>query len=306
MKQILMALACLALAACRSLGTPATPAALAAYDPQLALEMAHLSDLAYVRDREQLRRDLAARGYQLDDHVLDDATTDTSGYIAYNDRVAVLAYTGTEKNKTDFIQDLKTGKYRRIDEKYCEGFAAMHGGFHLPVVRLIEDGSLYATLAKHQSAGRSLRFTGHSLGGALATVTAYYVTADRPDLHVAQVHTFGQPATGNAAFAKCYDAKLKDVTYRHVNNLDMVPRLRARPFSGYRHVGTLIYFGRAGYSQAYGTWSFRDIVLDGAQGKSLRDHFLDGYLDVLERNRERRPRVLSSMTSEEADAAAQL
>lgn len=97
------------------------------------------------------------------------------------------------------------------------------------------------------------------------------------------------------------------MTYRHVNNLDMVPRLRARPFSGYRHVGTLIYFGRAGHSQAYGTWSFRDIALDAVRLKNLRDHFLDGYLDVLERNRDRRPRVLSSMASQqETDAPAQL
>lgn len=297
MKPILIAVACLALAACRSLGAPATPAALAAYDPQLALEMAQLSDLAYERDRAKLRAALEARGYRLDEHVIEDASTDTSGYIAYNDRVAVVAYTGTERNKADFIQDLKVGRYQRIGEQYCDGQATMHGGFHLPVVRLIDDGSLYATLARHRAAGRSLRFTGHSLGGALATVTAYYASVDRPELRVDQVHTFGQPATGNAAFAECYDATLKDVTYRHVNNLDMVPRLRARPFSGYHHVGTLIYFGRAGHSQAYGTWSVRDIVWDAAQAKSLRDHFLDAYLKVLEQNRNARPLVLSSMAS---------
>jgi predicted lipase len=65
--------------------------------------------------------------------------------------------------------------------------------------------------------------TGHSLGGALAILAAY----DLVDQHIATrplVYTFGQPRTGNYAFATSVMATVPDV-YRLTHYRDIVAHL---------------------------------------------------------------------------------
>ena len=50
---------------------------------------------------------------------------------------------------------------------------------------------------------------GHSLGGALATLAAYGVAKEHPDVTVA-CYTFGAPRTGNWAFARECDRVVPD------------------------------------------------------------------------------------------------
>ena len=54
-----------------------------------------------------------------------------------------------------------------------------------------------------------LLVTGHSLGGALATLAAFDIKQAVPDLRM-EVYTFGTPYPGNRAFAREYDALLPD------------------------------------------------------------------------------------------------
>ena len=83
--------------------------------------------------------------------------------------------------------------------------------------------------------------TGHSLGGALATLAAYDVAlrldkeaaAGRPVPHMTMVN-FGSPRVGNTHFAADFDRLVPDA-WRVINNNDAVctvPRLM-----GYSHVG---------------------------------------------------------------------
>ncbi|MDF1656852.1 MAG: lipase family protein [Verrucomicrobiales bacterium] len=58
-------------------------------------------------------------------------------------------------------------------------------------------------------------FTGHSLGGALATIAG---VVEKPDL----VCTFGAPKVGTEGF---HELKQADFTWRVVNDKDLVPRL---------------------------------------------------------------------------------
>lgn len=64
--------------------------------------------------------------------------------------------------------------------------------------------------------------TGHSLGGALATLAAVDVTLNRPHVPV-DLYTFGAPRIGNKAFAQWFDAQIQD-SIRLVNNSDVVPQ----------------------------------------------------------------------------------
>ena len=71
----------------------------------------------------------------------------------------------------------------------------------------------------------SNRSSGHSLGGALATLAAYDIRKACPSLAPLDVrcYTFGAPRTGNHAFAWDYNATVPD-TWGIVNDQDAVVR----------------------------------------------------------------------------------
>jgi triacylglycerol lipase len=92
--------------------------------------------------------------------------------------------------------------------------------------------------------------TGHSLGGALATVTGALLTQAQPmgkALQPQGIYVFGCPRIGNTSFAKNYPAPL----WRFANQTDLVPRvplhtagslLAALPWvDDYAHAGQSVY-----------------------------------------------------------------
>jgi hypothetical protein len=79
---------------------------------------------------------------------------------------------------------------------------------------------------------------GHSLGGALATLLAYFL--DDQGFPVQDVITFASPRVGDAAWRDSYNATLGDRTLRVVAAGDMVPLIPG-VLDGYRHVGQEIY-----------------------------------------------------------------
>ena len=91
-----------------------------------------------------------------------------------------------------------------------------------------------------QDRGQSLWATGHRLGAALATlfVARLHFEENRP---VYGLYTFGQPRTGDRAFARAFDADSRDLTFRFVNTSDVAPRVPPR-VGLYSHVGTFLYF----------------------------------------------------------------
>ena len=91
--------------------------------------------------------------------------------------------------------------------------------------------------------GNHLYVTGHSLGGALAVLTALALAGRgrMPDA----VYTQGMPRPGNGAFADGYNAVLGDRTYRLVYADDLVPTVPPSGL-GYRHVGQYLRCERGG------------------------------------------------------------
>ena len=85
-------------------------------------------------------------------------------------------------------------------------------------------------LRKH-SEKEIITFTGHSLGGALATVSALYFSISLPQ-RVIKCITFGAPRVGDKRFKQFFE---RHVSYsiRFINNGDWVPKV---PMGKYRHV----------------------------------------------------------------------
>src|SRR5437879_331945 len=201
----------------------------AAYSDRSAWIMARCSQLAYVqfeKGEEQKLRD------SLNDLRLDLSATfndeGTQGFLACNNRYAVLAFRGTEKDYRDILSDIRIRFYRdrKTGARTSTGFSQSYALIEKDVVEAIAkiDRSL------------PLYITGHSLGGALAAIAS---TRIRPSDRIAACYTFGCPRVGDGEFG---DLLWKVPVYRQVHSTDIVPRVPL-PF-GYRHAGDLRYMRR--------------------------------------------------------------
>lgn len=248
------------------------PLARAAYSDRTAWLMAKASKLAYLRfeknedDRALLTTRLADGGFQL---LRTFAADGTEAFLAANDKMAILAFRGTEcDDARDILADLRVRFYRPDVSSKKKG--KIHTGFNGAYAKI----EVELEAAVDALDGLPLYITGHSLGGAVATVAA---RENRHD-NVAAVYTFGCPRVG------CGDLEidLKVPVYRVVYRTDLIARV---PFKamGYRHAGHFVYIrgdGRvspsAGWSRQAIPFIFFSVVT--AFIKPIRDHRIDNYI----------------------------
>ena len=105
-----------------------------------------------------------------------------------------------------------------------------------------------------QTPGSAISVVGHSLGAAMACLQAFQMAGD-PAVNIRRVYTYGQPRTGNVAFADAFDARMRTrgvVHYRVTNYRDPVPHLPLENFlfEGWKHTGNEVYYN-ATQLQAY-------------------------------------------------------
>ena len=91
----------------------------------------------------------------------------------------------------------------------------------------------------------SVVFTGHSLGGALATLAAVTAAETFPERRKnITMYSFGSPRVGNKLFAEAYDALVPD-SFRIVNKGDPVS-LMPPPWAFYTHIGHAVLLNSSG------------------------------------------------------------
>jgi triacylglycerol lipase len=140
---------------------------------------------------------------------------------------------------------------------------------------------------------QTLWVTGHSLGGALATLAVDRLTDTDAGVDIAGLYTFGQPRAGDRDFAENFDRKMPRRAFRFVNDEDAVTRVPWPP--AFRHVGKEYVFDRDGKLAEASFWrtfvsrSESVAVRSSDQAADLRalnpggfcDHSLNYYLKYL-------------------------
>jgi len=205
---------------------------------------------------------------------------DNDGSQAYsfsNDRDIVIAFRGTEPNEwNDIKADMNATK------ALAETVGHVHRGFKKEVDDLwpqLEQMlvSNKTNLTKH------LWFTGHSLGGAMASICAGRCLLSHIDTLPQQVHTFGSPRVGT----KRYINHAKIDYFRWVNNNDIVTR-SPPAWLGYRHSGKEIYLDAQGeirelsrVERRADMWKGLLLGLKRKEIDYFSDHSIDRYVEYI-------------------------
>lgn len=205
-----------------------------AWSRRNALAMSLGALLAY-SDGERIDAQLKARGFSaVDPCNSDHHAADTQAYLGVRPDALVLAFRGTEpSNLADFATDFDARQVPFEAKFGLTGWGRVHEGWADGVAVVLP--KLMQLLAKHPGGGRPLWITGHSLGGALAMVAAA-ILSGVPGVPIGGVYTFGQPRVGDPGFRARYDGALGHLTFRCVNDRDLVPHVPPRRLSRFEQM----------------------------------------------------------------------
>jgi triacylglycerol lipase len=246
------------------------------YSPINAYWLAQMSKLAYLANKPDIKRKVKKLGFDEFDYFKED---ETLGFVAANDQTVIVSFRGTS-NLTNWLSNINLPLTGGPLGKIHEGFALALNLVWRELRQMIAD--------QQDSTDRTLWLTGHSLGGALATLTAARLLEKAQP--VGGLYTYGSPRCGDETFADNFNSALERA-YRVVNRNDLVTRMPPREL-GYRHVGTVEYFdadcGLHGDLDGWSLFLRRVMVTLEEMRKQdfedIKDHDLDHYLHCLEGN----------------------
>ncbi|KAI6371238.1 hypothetical protein MCOR25_004010 [Pyricularia grisea] len=170
-----------------------------------------------------------ANGAQILRSLNQDTSTNIAGYLALDSKRKniVLALRGSTsvRNWITNLTFIWSSCSFVTDCKLHTGFAKAWSQIQTDVLATIAS-------AKAQNPDYTVVVTGHSLGGAVATIAGVYL---RQAGYPVEVYTYGSPRVGNQEFVQWEATQTGNVEYRVTHIDDPVPRLPPI-FLGYRHV----------------------------------------------------------------------
>lgn len=202
-------------------------------------------------------------------------------YIFAGATDTVVACRGTEPNEWNDI---------RADANATTALAETVGKVHSGFKQEVDD--LWPELEEALMSNKnSLWFTGHSLGGAMATISAGRCFLSHIEAMPSGLFTYGSPRVGNKRYVN--HVKL-DHHYRWVNNNDIVTRVPPA-WLGFRHCGKEMYLDANGNLRRNikGMSRFKDRLSGFFRGirrlkvDHFADHIIDNYIDYIYQNLQR-------------------
>ena len=184
------------------------------YHKDTAKHLCYICELSYLTDKQNLVLDIL-RNYNKTDIKFFDVEG-TEALMIKSSGIIIIAFRGTDETK-DIFTDIN------LIPVGGEKQGLVHLGFKRALDKIWKSVETHLDLLYTE--GDTIYITGHSLGGALATVAA------ARSKYVCEVYTFGQPRVGNRKYRKNVKSKI----YRHVCGADIVPSV---PFGLlYSHMG---------------------------------------------------------------------
>lgn len=243
-----------------------------------ALRLAVLAELAYRNDPAQGLAEFADHYRRLYSF----SKEGTFGFVASDEQNVVVALRGTDQ-VIDWITNLTVAQIPGLGGHLHEGFS--------DALDLVWD-ELLARVRTLQDQGQTLWVTGHSLGGALATLAAARLADAGLEPYV--TCTFGAP--------RCFDPKASSGylprLYRFINKGDLVPTVPpplTLPWYRYQHAGSLTVTldkdrdattklgGKESTLAAMIRWFFKPSLAELSKNltQSLTDHAMKSYISLI-------------------------
>lgn len=225
-------------------------------------QMAKLAALAYF-DGKEAKEAVKSLGYTYHKFFEHNGA---QCHVAYNKKEYVIAFRGTEPDElSDVLADLNAWPAGAMTH------GLVHSGFKG------ETDKIWAALLRHYkefAKNKKVYITGHSLGGAMATIACSRLEEISK---IEQLTTFGSPRVGTRKFVK----NIATPHMRFVNNNDIVTKVPLL-LMGYKHHGKLQYINFYGNVRKLTTWQmikdrwrgWRSGILDGAL-----DHGMQNYVE---------------------------
>lgn len=257
------------------------------YSTKLALSMAKISRLVYQEMDyvEEIAELWGVEDIRSDSQYFNTRKRDTQAFIFRTDEFMVLAFRGTQEINdwnTNLNTELRNFTIRKEGITTISSYKGkVHKGFFLGWADIERPVLAKLEFWRKRNKGKPLPpllVTGHSLGGALATMAAASLLEN--GFNVAGLYTFGQPRVGDRTFIRNLHENLGNKVFRFVNNNDVVPHVPPpfslrNPMRIYSHLGAIKYFNSRGLLVS--NYKVIDRALDGLVGlaKSLFESGLD-------------------------------
>lgn len=209
--------------------------------------------------------------------------------LVEHEQFLCMVFRGTDQIR-DWFDNLDIQKRQALFGVFHEGFWEATQDIWPQIYRDYQ----HAYNAHNKTKRRPLFITGHSLGGAMATIAAARMIHE--DSPFVSVYTFGQPRAMDRETQLRFNAECKDRFYRFCNNMDIVTRIPTRA-NGFTHVGQSIYIDDGmEMHRGIGRWQqFIDAMGGAAEkfvehgfgagvrglGEFIRDHKIGGYIQAV-------------------------
>ncbi|KAH0739939.1 hypothetical protein KY290_038644 [Solanum tuberosum] len=232
---------------------------------------------------------------------LDNESTDTEATLWRDSsrKRLVVAFRGTEQTKwKDLVTDLmlvpaglnpeRIGGDFKQEVQVHSGFLSAYDSVRISLISLIKKAIGYRDDDLDTPNKWHVYVTGHSLGGALATLLALELSSSQLAKHGAirvTMYNFGSPRVGNKKFSEVYNEKVKD-SWRVVNHRDIIPTVPR--LMGYCHVAQPVYLAAG---DPKNTMDNMELLEDGYQGDVIGEatpdvivsEFMKGEKELIEK-----------------------
>jgi len=194
---------------------------------QIALNCAEASQISY-GNADQIKNETSTWGFERGEFFNEGGT---QGFVAWDSKIVLVSFRGT-KELGDWLINLNVMR-KQNPPNYGKVHTGFYDGFDCVRAQVIE------LLNEANADGKTIWITGHSLGGAIATIMAAELLEEHK---IDGIYPFAHPRVVNRRAQGLFRTHYQDRFFRFVNDDDVVPKLPAL----LKHVGTVLWFDKDG------------------------------------------------------------